>query len=1024
MNGPIDKTEAGFEKLITREMLVSGWHGENPDEGDPTDFKNFDSELGLYPQDIFDFIAATQKKDWERLVSLTASADQAKISLKRRIATEIDKRGTIDVLRKGVTDHGARFKLLFFKPELKGDPGAVERYSANRLRVIRQVRFDASSGDSVDVVLTVNGIPTATLELKNRFTGQQVEDAIDQYKKDRDPKNLTLGRRALVHFAVDSEEAYMTTKLAWERTRFLPFNQGSNGAGLPGGKGNPSVKDGHPTSFLWREVFDTDSWIELLQGFVFEDAEKGKRGDVIFPRFHQWHVVRAASADARENGAGRSYLIQHSAGSGKSKEISWLAHELASAHSSENQRLFTKAIVISDRRVLDQQLQRQVAAFEQVTGTVKAVKKDSAQLLAALKDSQTQVVITTLQKFPYVLEKLEGDEELKDGRYAIIVDEAHSSQSGDTATKLKQVLGSKTIDDLDLEPEQIDGVPVEMLAVLAARGTQPNLSFFAFTATPKARTLEIFGRREAGGQLRPFHTYSMRQAIEEGFIVDVLRNYTTYDQLYRLEDAAGKELKVPEGKGRQKLAQFAKFHPSAKAQKAQIIVEHYREIVRPLLHGKAKAIVVTASRKEAVRYKQAIDAYIAKKDYGDVKSLVAFSDTVEIRDADADDFGAEYTEPQMNAIDGKPLGEKKLPDEFDKDEYGILVVAEKYQTGFDQPKLAAMYIDKTLTGVNTVQTLSRLNRAYPGKDDVFILDFVNSTDAILEEFKPYYEETFATPTDPNVLFDFERRLLDGGVISEPELEEFAKAFYSDPDDHAALSRMTQAAYDRARQLSEEELDELRDTLDAFVRAYSFLSQVLPYIPLQTENLYLFSKVLRSRLGTDFGGGPSVNLTGLVRLTHYRAQANESQTIELSSGTEPLRTFFGGDEPQGVDPGAVPMGLLAELVETFNQRFGHGLTDADLVEPLVQVTNKIVTNNPEFADEAHANEFEDFNRGKDQEVIKAIVEVQDVNDHLLKALLDDDDFREQFTEMALLTIYSQARENSGDGDIDTSLPTSD
>lgn len=1005
----IDKSEAGFEKLIVREMLASGWLGDDPDGGNPTDYANFDAELGLYPEDLINFIQATQTNMWDRLVKTTGSEEKARIEVARRFSDEIDKRGTIDVLRRGLTIRGDRLVAMYPKPELVGDPKAIERYEANRLRAIRQVRFDPKTSDSVDLTLTVNGIPTATCELKNRFTGQQYQHAIKQYREDRDPANTTLGRRAIVHFAVDSEEAHMTTKLAGQRTRFLPFNQGSGGPGQPGGQGNPPAKDGHPTSYLWREVFAPDAWIEILQDFVFEDAAPGKRGPIIFPRFHQWHVVRAASADARSNGAGQNYLVQHSAGSGKSKEIAWLAHELSSARDTKDEKLFTKAIVISDRRVLDQQLQNQVAAFEQVPGTVKKIEQDSNQLLEALKDSKTQVIITTLQKFPFVMEKLSGDENLKDGRYALIVDEAHSSQSGDTATSLKQVLGAKTIDDLDLDDEQKDGVPTEMLAVMAARGVQPNLSFFAFTATPKARTLELFGRRDSDGELHPFHTYSMRQAIEEGFIVDVLKNYTTYDQLFKLEDQAGKEIELPKGKARKRLAQFAKLHPSAKAQKAQIIVEHFREIVRPLLNGKAKAIIVTSSRQEAVRYKQAIDKYIREQKYDDVRSLVAFSGAVEIKDVDADDYGEEYTEPKMNAIDGKPLSEKALPGEFDKDEYGILVVAEKYQTGFDQPKLCAMYVDKPLSGVNAVQTLSRLNRSFAGKDDVYVLDFANSTEEIFDGFEPYYETTSALPTDPNVLFDLEQEILNSRVIDEAEVMDFAAAFYDDPNNHSALTTKTQGAYDRARQLSEEDLEELRGSLDGFVRAYSFLSQVIGYMPPRTEALYIFAKVLRDRLGRDFGGDQNVNLTGLVKLTHYRAETSETTAIDLGEGEPlPLTAFFGADGRGGLDPESVPKGLLSELVESFNNRYGDGITDADLIEPIIQITNKIATNNPGFGEEATANEFDDFSLGKDQEIIKAIVDVKGTNETLLKALLDDDVFRKRFSDLALLAIYNQAR----------------
>jgi len=1008
----IDHTEAAFERLIVREMVAAGWFGEDLDKGEPHDRENFDPELGLYTDDLIIFIAETQPKAWAKLIALSGTETKARQSLLRRVASEIDKRGTIQVLRKGLSDRGVKLKLTYPRPELQGDPDVMDRYDKNRPRVIRQVRFDPNTGESVDLVLTVNGLPTATCEIKNRFSGQQVEHAIRQYREDRDPRNLTLGRRAIVHFALDSEEVHMTTKLARSKTRFLPFNQGSAGAGRPGGAGNPSPSDGsHPTSYLWREVFAPEAWLEILERFVFvESPEYG--GATVFPRYHQWDVVRRASADARQHGAGENYLVQHSAGSGKSKEIAWLAHELASAHNSDGQKLFTKVVVISDRRVLDQQLQRQVAEFEQVRGTVVKVEGTSQQLHDALAGAQAKVIITTLQKFPVVLKQLtDGDAALKDGRYAIIVDEAHGSQTGDSAKDLKRVLGSKTVEDLDLGPEQEDGVPPGLLAHLAASGRQPNLSFFAFTATPKPRTLELFGKPDSEGIMRPFHTYAMRQAIEEEFIVDVLRNYTTYEQLYRLEDRAGKEIELPEGQAKRRLAAYAKFHPYAKAQKAAIIVEHFREVVRPLLGGKAKAIIVTAGRQEAVRYKQAIDNYVARKSYDDVKSLVAFSGEVRITDAEADDYDETYTEPRMNMVSGKPLGERKLPEEFDKDEYGVLVVAEKYQTGFDQPKLAGMYVDKKLSGVNAVQTLSRLNRAFPGKEDTFILDFVNTSEEILEAFKPFYEETAGTPTDPNVLFDAERKLLDLGVIDHEELTRFADLFFGHPDDHAALSGATQAAYDRARELPEKKFDELRDALDRFVRFYAFLSQVIPYVPPETESLYIFAKVLRDRLGKDFGGDPAVSLAGLVRLTHYRVDETESGSIVLGGETEPLSAITGDGTGKRIDSDLIPMSLLGELVEIFNSRFGADLNDNDMVGPVTQITEKIAENDPGLSAQAVANTFDDFRRGKQQAVIDATLDVKGVNDKVLPALLDDEELLSRVTEAAMRAVYEQFRRDA-------------
>jgi type I restriction enzyme R subunit len=658
--------------------------------------------------------------------------------------------------------------------------------------------------------------------------------------------------------------------------------------------------------------------------------------------------------------------------------------------------------------VLDQQLQAQILSFEQVRGTVRQIDQDSAQLRAALTGEQARIVITTLQKFPFVLRQLTDEgAELKDRTYAVIVDEAHSSQTGESAADVKRVLGSRSAEDLGLDPDEVDGVPPSLLASLAGRGEQPNISFFAFTATPKARTLELFRHRSAKGSMaRPFHTYSMRQAVEEGFIVDVLRNYTTYDQLYRLESETDEKLDVPKGKARARLTAFARFHPYAKDQKAKVIVDHYRQVVRARLGGEAKGMIVAASRQEAVRYKQAVDSYIEREGYADVQSLVAFSGEVTIKDPEAADVGESYTEPQMNRIGGQPLPESKLPEEFEKPAYGVLIVAEKYQTGFDQPKLCAMYVDKLLSGVNAVQTLSRLNRSYPGKREVFVLDFVNSTDDILDAFEPFFGRTEATPTDPNVLFDAADTIIDFGIVSDQELDDFAADFFDRDSDHSTLSAKTQAAYDRARELDEDELESFRDSLDRFTRLYAFLSQVVRYLPPDTEKLYVFCRVLAQRLIEQSAeGGLSLN----VRLTHYRLDEIATESIGLDdSDPEPLKAV--GGDGTGAKSGDVPMGLLSELVALFNDRFSAELSDADAVRPIQQVIDK-VGEDEGLRDQALANDFDDFNRGKESVVIGATLDVKDVNDLVLQKLLDDEDVRARATHLIMRSLYERFQEES-------------
>lgn len=1005
-------TESAFERLIVHEMVsAGGWLGEVTDAA-PTEHAGYDAALGLYADDLIAFVKATQDRAWDKLVAIAGSGDAARTSLLSRVTAQLDKRGTIAVLRRGLTEKGVPIALAYFEPDLELDPTARVLYDANRLRVVRQVRYDASSGDSLDLVLFVNGVPTATVELKNRYTGQTVDDAMRQYREDRPASNVLLGRRAFVHFALDADLAYMTTRLDGKRTRFLPFNQGSGGAGEPGGAGNPpSPTGGHPTEYVWRSIWERDAWMELIEKFVFveqpdPDAKRrGERPTVIFPRLHQWDVVRACAAHARVHGAGENYLIQHSAGSGKSKEIAWLAHDLSTLHGADRKPVFEKVVVITDRQVLDRQLQAQVKAFEQVPGTVREITESSRQLREALEGEQARIVISTLQKFPVVLQQLtDAETALKDRTYAVIVDEAHSSQTGESAVDLKAVLGGALAEPAPGEDDQDDGVP-EVLRRLAARGAQPNLSFFAFTATPKPRTNELFGTLGPDGTRRAFHTYSMRQAIEEGFIVDVLRNYTTYEELMRLEDRARQEVELPRDKASGALARYAKFHPYLKAQKAIVVLDHYENVVRRHIGGEAKAMVVTAGREEAVQWKRALDKEIARR-RSLTKTLVAFSGEVTITHQDADNLGKRYTEPKMNAIGGRPLPEKKLPDEFDKPEYGVLVVAEKYQTGFDQPKLVAMYVDKVLTGVNAVQTLSRLNRTHPLKTETFVLDFANDGEQVRKAFVPFYMRTEAVPTDPNVLFDAQQKLLDGGVIRTDEVDAFAEAwFVAGEPDHSVLSGRTQAAFDRARELDDERLDELRDDLDRFVRFYSFLSQVVPYLTAESEKLFAFARYLALRLRERrAGGGVSVD----VSLTHYRLSEVATENLVLGDDRAEPGSAIGGDGT-GRSGGEIPMTLLGELVDLFNQRFGESLTDADAVHPAQALIDHIDREQATtLRRQAVSNDFDDFVRGKEALIIDGALDAGKASADFFKGVLDDDDLRARTTYLAMRVLYDRYR----------------
>ncbi|MGO9956646.1 MAG: type I restriction endonuclease subunit R [Solirubrobacteraceae bacterium] len=1018
MASPISHTEQAFEELIVAEMTEDGsWIG-----GDPN---GYDGTLALYPEDVTGFVMETQPKRWERLVKLSGGEEPARAAILRRLAAQLDKHGAVKVLRDGISERGVKLSLCQLKPAHSIDAETGSRYAMNRLRVVRQVRFDPNAGDELDLVLFVNGVPTATAELKNRWTGQTVEHAIKQYRYDRDAKNVLFARRAFVHFAIDAELAYMTTRLAGPETAFLPFNQGSGGAGQPGGAGNPGLPDGHPTSYVWREVWDRDPWLELIQKFVHVERSddvgpKQVSPTIVFPRYHQWYVVVECQAHARVHGPGQSYLIQHSAGSGKTKEIAWLAHDLSTLHQNDDSKVFDKVIVITDRRVLDRQMRRQIAQFEQVAGVVRSVTDSSSELLEALRNAQAKIITTTLQKFPFVLAKLDEEDDLSAKTYAIIVDEAHSSQSGETAADLKQLLGSLTPEDLDLDDD--DGTPAALLARLAARGRQPNLSFFAFTATPKAKTLELFGTKGPDGKPRAFHTYSMRQAIEEKFIVDVLANYTTYEQLFRLETAAEETIEVPSGQTSRRLARFTELHPYVKSQKAAVVIDHFKRVVRPLLGGQGKAMVVCESREEAVQWKRALEQEIARHAHQDVKVLVAFSGEVTIKNPEADNFGMSYTEPEMNKIAGKPLPETKLADEFDKPGYGILIVAEKYQTGFDQPKLCGMYVDKILTGVNAVQTLSRLNRGHEGKDNVYVLDFRNTSEQIRKAFEPFYERTEAEPSDPNVLFDAADQVRSYCVITDAALESFVEQWaklqqVEESKRHAILSTSTQTAFTAAQELDKDTRRAFREALDRFVRFYGFLSQALPWIPPATEVLYQFSKVLLARLRGETADG-GVNISGTVELTHYRLSELDIESISLGDDAKPLSAITGDGTGSGGGSGQIPMSQLGELVEQFNERYGAELGDADALKVVTDVRDAVRNTNPQLADQATANSREDFVAERDDLLIDAALSVgtdRERQAKLLKALLDDDDFRARVGSLIFGSIYDTYIDASEDAD---------
>lgn len=957
--------------------------------------------LGLDTAELFAFIGATQITEWEKLLGRYGNdPDVAQRGFARRLAAELDARGTVEVLRQGVVDLGVTIRLAFFQPAHGLTPELQELYAANRVSATRQLAYEPGSTKTLDLVLLVNGILTATAELKNPLTNQDVEHAIAQYRGDRDPSNVTLARRALVHFAVDPDRVAMTTKLAGQATQFLPFNLGHDG-----GAGNPPNTAGHRTSYLWERVWARDAWMDLLARFIHVErptqgtpAARRAAERVVFPRFHQWDAVLALEADAREHRAGHSYLVQHSAGSGKSNTIAWTAHRLSSLHDDSDQKVFDKVVVITDRVVLDRQLQETIYQFEHTRGVVVKIDKDSTQLAEALSGEQARIIVTTLQKFPFVLDKIAG---LPARRYAVIVDEAHSSQTGEAAKDLRLVLGATDeqeltaaeAEDAGFIAEAIDPVEEALAKAVSARGRQHNLSFFAFTATPKARTLEMFGTLDPeSGRYQPFHLYSMRQAIDEGFILDVLANYVTYQTYWRIEKAVAEDPTYEAPRARRAIARFVSLHPSNLAQKAEIIVEHFRAHTAAKIAGRAKAMVVTSSRLHAVRYKQAIDVYIAKKGYADLAALVAFSGKV------IDDKEFSYTEAQMNG-----LPESQTAEQFATTDYQVLIVAEKFQTGFDQPLLHTMYVDKVLTGLNAVQTLSRLNRIHPNKADTFVLDFRNETEDIVSAFEPYYGRTVAPSTDPNLLFDTRRRLDDFDVLRPEEIEATVDLLLAgDTKSHGKVYAALDPAVERFAALVEEDRLAFKDALDKFVRTYSFLSQVVTFGDSKLERDYTYCRALAARL-RDAASVERLDLGTEVELTHLKTEMTFDGSLSLDVDTGEVKAIFGEGRGRQSDP---QLEHLSEIVDELNERFGLDLDERDQL--LFDQFEETWAADPDVVHQARSNTLENFRLVFDHRFLDTVVSRMDENEAIFKRILDDDEFRQVLMDLYAGRVYRRAR----------------
>ena len=978
--------ERAFEEAIEQNLVDQGGYFK----GDPL---NFDRSLALDKTELFKFIKVTQKETWDALAAIHGVEVEKKFL--HRLNQELDTRGMLDCLRYGITDYGKKFFFAYFKPVSGLNPTTQKLYNQNILTVTRQVHFCDKDERSVDIVLSVNGLPVVTIELKNQFTGQDVENAKRQYKYDRDDRDLLFQfkKRALVHFAVDTDEVEMTTRLQGSKTRYLPFNKGYNK-----GKGNPLNPKGHKTAYLWEDVLTKDSLMDILGRFIhleIKDIRGIKKETMIFPRYHQLDVVRKLAADGLQNGAGKNYLIQHSAGSGKSNSIAWLSYRLAGLHDLTDKRIFDAVIVITDRLVLDQQLQDTIYQFEHKSGVVEKIDKDSTQLAQALT-SGTNIIITTLQKFPFVLDKVSI---LPKRNYAVIVDEAHSSQGGESAKKMKEVLSE--IDSYDVEDE----IRQSMLK----RGPQANLSFFAFTATPKAKTLEVFGQKGPGGKPEPFHLYSMRQAIEEGFILDVLQNYTTYKTFFQLSKKIEEDPNVNKKKTASAIARFLSLHPYNLAQKSEIIIEHFRQVTMKKIGGKAKAMVVTASREHVVRYKQEFDRYLKEKGYKDIKALVAFSGAVLL-----DGIPPEYTETGMNRF-----GEKELPEKFASAEYQILLVAEKYQTGYDEPLLHTMYVDKRLDGVKAVQTMSRLNRTCPGKEDTFILDFVNVREDILAAFQPYYEQTQLTETvDPNKLYDLKNKLDSFKVIYPADIEAFCAVFFKNSNlhnkrEHAQLNAFIDVAVARFYDLEKDDFKEdFSNTLGVFVRLYAFLAQIMPFQDMELEKFYAYSRLLLKKLPGP-NNGPRYNLGDEVALEYYRIQKMAEGNIPLAKDSDAaIKPMSEAGTKKDKDEYA----RLSEIINLLNDRFGTDFTEADKLF-FDQIEEEMVMDE-KLGTQAKTNTMDNFKYGFEEVFVDKMVERMDQNQDIFNKIMDDKAFAAVVKDYLLKKVYGRLTKDKAETDKET------
>jgi putative type I restriction enzyme protein len=906
---------------------------------------HYDATKGLDIETLIQFVKETQEKKWARYEKVVG-ADPVE-SFYKRFEQEVSQHGILHVLRKGIKDRGVHFKIVQLRPSSTLNEDITKDYQANKTQVIRQFAYSPHNRNTIDMVLSINGIPLIAIELKNQLKGQSVEHAKKQFMFDRDPKETVFqfNHRILVYFAVDLNQAWMTTKLSGKKTFFLPFNQGSNGAGNVGGAGNPENSTGYQTAYLWENVLQKDALMDILQRFInlevkHEKDASGKtveKQTLIFPRYHQLDVVRKLVADTKQKGSGQHYLIQHSAGSGKSNSIAWLSYHLQKLHDDDNQPIFNSIIIVTDRTVLDRQLQETITSFDATTGLVETIgdNKSSKDLLKAINDGK-QIIITTLQKFPVIYQDVEST---AGKRFAVIVDEAHSSQTGSASQKLKIALSDR--EEALKEWEELDEEEVSKARdkedtlndTLLGQGRHGNISFYAFTATPKAKTLELFGQQMPDGTFQPYHIYSMRQAIEEGFILDVLQNYMTYHTAYQISKLVPDDPELPASQAKRAIARYADLHPYNLAQKTEVMVELFRDKTRHAIGGKGKAMVVTSSRLAAVRYMKEFKRYISEKGYTDMDTLVAFSGEVS-------DDGEEYTEPKMNGIK-----ENQLKDAFATSQYNVLIVAEKYQTGFDEPQLHTMFVDKKLRGVKAVQTLSRLNRTMQGKVDTFVLDFKNTAEEIREAFQPFYEaSTLDQSIDPNLLYDAKEKIRKYHLYNSNDVERVIALYQSanDIQDEKLLGRLAnsfQSIVGRYDQLADSVKYEFRTLLRGFREKYNYISQLVRLFDKELLSEYIFINYLISLLPTN--SQEVVDISDKVRMDYYKLVRDNEESILLVKEESPIY-----NQQKSINPAVKPpeeKDTLTEILNKINSQFPDVFTEEDQV--ILDLIVKQVVQNP-------------------------------------------------------------------------------